>query len=76
MSGISSTPSFMIMVAALEDWRERFATFHVRLPHPAHLRFEGDDARPQDHPATISEVILRIDDLDAILAYADSLAKK
>lgn len=74
MTGISSTPSFMIMVSALEDWRDRFATFLARRPHPAHLRFENEPPRPQDSPATLAEVILTQDDLEAILAYAERLA--
>jgi len=74
MTGISSTPSFMIMVSALEDWHDRFATFLARRPHPAHLRFENEPPRPQDSPATLAEVILTQDDLEAILAYAERLA--
>lgn len=73
MTGISSTPSFMILVKALDDWRDRFETFHARLPHPAHLRFSHDEPRPQDQPSTIAEVILEIDDLEAIVAYAEKL---
>ena len=34
-SGIGSTPSFRLLVNALDDWRERFETFHTRRPHPA-----------------------------------------
>ncbi|NRG18464.1 hypothetical protein HPQ64_12260 [Rhizobiales bacterium] len=74
MVGISSTPSFMILIKALDDWRERFATFHARLPHPAHVRFEGDAPRPIDLPATTEEVILKIEDIEAIVAYAEALA--
>ncbi|AXS40161.1 hypothetical protein [Breoghania sp. L-A4] len=74
MGGISSTPSFMILIKALEDWRNRFATFFDRPPHPAHIRFEGDAERPEDLPATIAEVILSHADVDALLAYADQLA--
>lgn len=74
MTGISSTPSFMIMVSALDDWHDRFATFLARRPHPAHLRFENEPPRPQDSPATLAEVILTQDDLQAILAYAEKLA--
>ncbi|MCA1240981.1 hypothetical protein LC092_00870 [Stappia stellulata] len=73
MSGISSTPSFMIMVKALSDWRDRFETFYARRPHPAHVRLDTDDARPPDQPATIKEVVLQAEDIDAIVAYAQSL---
>lgn len=76
MGGIASTPSFMILIKALNDWHERFATFHARRPHPAHVRFVGDDARAPDHPATITEVILVHDDIAAIVAYAEHLARE
>lgn len=76
MTGISSTPSFMIMVSALEDWHVRFATFLARRPHPAHLLFENEPPRPQESPATLAEVVLSQEDLEAILAYAERLAAK
>lgn len=74
MTGISSTPSFMIMISALDDWHERFETFLARRPHPAHLRFETEPERPADSPTTLAEVVLTSDDLEAILAYAETLA--
>jgi len=74
MTGISSTPSFMIMISALDDWHERFETFLARRPHPAHLRFETEPERPADSPSTLAEVVLTSDDLEAILAYAETLA--
>lgn len=75
LAGISSTPSFMILIKALDDWQDRFATFHARLPHPAHIRFESDEPRPRNLPATIeAEVILKTEDIDAIVAYARELS--
>lgn len=75
-TGHASTPSFMIMIDALEDWPERFDTFMGRNPHPAHLRLEGSDARPDNLPATIVEVILTQQEIEDILAYVDYLAKE
>ncbi len=75
MAGIASTPSFMILIKALDDWHDRFQTFHARRPHPAHVRFVGDAARAPDHPATITEVILVQEDIAAIVAYAEQLAQ-
>jgi len=72
--GISSTPSFKIMIIALKDWRDRFETFMARLPHPAHIRMEGDDPRPEHLPSASKEVILTLDDIEAILAYVDGMA--
>lgn len=72
--GISSTPSFRIMIIALKDWRDRFETFMARRPHPAHIRLEGDDPRPEHLPAASKEVILTLDDIEAILAYVDVMA--
>jgi mono/diheme cytochrome c family protein len=71
--GISSTPSFPLIVTALPDWRERFATFPARRPHPAFMRFEGE-TRPPDFPASVAEVILTQEDIDAIVAFAEAIA--
>jgi len=73
-SGISSTPSFKIMIEVLKDWEDRFQTFMARNPHPAHIRLESDDPRPENLPVTTHEVILSLDDIEAILAYVDSMA--
>ncbi len=71
-SGISSTPSFPMLVRALKDWRERFETFHARLPHPSVIRIDGV-APPSDSPPTTRLVYLKPEDIDAFVAYAESL---
>jgi len=71
--GISSTPSFQLMVNELDDWRERFQTFHVRRPHPSVVRIEGFDY-PQDPPTTVL-IFLTINDIDPLVAYAETLKK-
>ncbi|MBO0345025.1 hypothetical protein [Roseibium limicola] len=73
-TGHASTPSFMIMITALRDWPDRFDTFMARNPHPAHIRLEGAEERPDHLPSTITEVMLTLDDLDDILTYVDNLA--
>jgi hypothetical protein len=73
-SGISSTPSFKIMIEVLKDWEDRFQTFMARNPHPAHIRLETDDPRPEHLPVTTHEVILSLDDIEAILAYVEDMA--
>ena len=35
--GISSTPSFQLLVKRRPDYKERFETFFARRPHPAFL---------------------------------------
>ncbi|WP_153769636.1 hypothetical protein [Labrenzia sp. CE80] len=73
-TGTSSTPSFKIMIEFLNDWEERFVSFMARNPHPAHIRLDGDDPRPEHLPATIREMILSLDDIEAILAYVNQMA--
>lgn len=75
-TGISSTPSFKIMIEVLKDWQDRFQTFMARNPHPAHIRLETDDPRPENLPVTTYEVILSHDDIEAILAYVNSMAER
>lgn len=72
--GISSTPSFKIMIEVLKDWEDRFATFMARNPHPAHVRLNTDDPRPENQPVAIKEILLSLDDIEAIMAYVDSMA--
>lgn len=74
-SGISSTPSFPLLVNAFDDWETRFRSFTTRLPHPSVTRFEGDPGDPTREPTTVP-IVLKQDDIDAFVAYARTLRKK
>ena len=71
-TGISSTPSFQLLVTAFDDWRERFETFHTRRPHPAVVRFAGV-APLSEGPPIVQTVDLQLADIEAIVAFAESL---
>jgi hypothetical protein len=71
-TGISSTPSFQLLIKAFPDWKERFETFFSRRPHPAVVRFEGV-APISEEPPTVKTVDLKLSDVDAIVAFAASL---
>ncbi|MEM8836997.1 MAG: hypothetical protein AAGE89_02805 [Pseudomonadota bacterium] len=74
--GISSTPSFQMMVNALEDWQERFESFHARLPHPSVIRLEGSEDKDLDgFPPSIVPITLKHDDVAALTAFAGTLKK-
>ncbi|MEJ8474146.1 hypothetical protein [Roseibium algae] len=73
-TGTSASPSFKIMIVALKDWDDRFDSFMARNPHPAHIRLEDDEPRPEHLPSTIHEVILSQDDIEAIISYVDRMA--
>jgi len=73
-SGISSTPSFQLMVTALDDWEERFSSFHVRLPHPSIVRFKDEEPDPNIEDLR-PPIILDYEDIDALVAYARTLLK-
>lgn len=72
--GISSTPSFQLLVTALSDWRDRFETFHARRPHPAVIRFEGFDY--EGNPPTTVPIVLKLKDVEALLAFVETFKKK
>jgi hypothetical protein len=74
-TGISSTPSFQLLVTALSDWKERFQTFYARRPHPAVIRMETI-APPTEDPPTTKTVELKLSDVDAIVAFAVSLKER
>lgn len=74
MGGIGSTPSFA-MLRTLGDWERRFRAFFTLNPHPAFTQVPGvtppfDQARPPP----IAPLEITLADIDAILAYAASLA--
>lgn len=73
MNGIGSTPSFGLL-RGLPDWRERFLTFHTRIPHPAIAQIEGvtepfDPLRP---PSTYP-LMITVDQLEDILTYVSGI---
>jgi len=71
-AGIGSTPSFMLLVNALDDWEERFETFYARRPHPVHVRIKG--LKPlTDLPSNAVPIHLELGDVEDILAYVRSL---
>jgi hypothetical protein len=74
-SGISSTPSFRLLVTALPNWLERFRTFYERRPHPAVVTFRGFTPLTDDQPPTRT-VDLELADVDAIVAFAESLHER
>jgi hypothetical protein len=73
-SGISSTPSFMLLVAALPDWKERFETFYARRPHPVHVRVKGY-APLTDLPPNATPFEIELKDVKDIVAYVQTLRK-
>jgi len=72
--GISSTPSFTLIIKALADWEDRFATFHARRPHPAIVRFKGEPIDPEYPPSSVP-IEIDPDDIEAILAFVRTLKK-
>ena len=74
MSGIGSTPSFMVL-RALGDWSERFQSFYALNPHPSFTQIEDlTEPFPDDLPSPIVPVTLTLDDLEAIFAYVSKMA--
>ncbi len=73
--GISSTPSFQLMVNALDDYEERFDTFYIRPPHPAVIVVEGIKKR-DDLPFNAAPVKLTQKDVENIAAFVKTLKNK
>ncbi|MFN0262809.1 hypothetical protein ACKTEK_02925 [Tepidamorphus sp. 3E244] len=70
--GVSSTPSFQLLVNHIDDWEERFLTFYTRRPHPSIVQIE-DVERPEDSPYIVAPIVFDVNDVDAILAFARTL---
>lgn len=72
--GISSTPSFQMIVNALPDWQERFSTFYKRRPHPAAVEIRNAPPLTQSM-AIMVRLVIDIEDVEAITAFAKTLKK-
>jgi len=71
--GIESTPSFIGM-KYLADWERRFAEFYILPPHPALVRISEVSAdRSEERPAFVQEIVLTLEDVDAVLDFVRTL---
>lgn len=74
MKGIGSTPSFALL-RGLADWQDRFDAFYALNPHPSFTQVE--DVTPGFDPARPPPIVplrLKLDELEAIIAYVARLA--
>jgi len=74
--GISSTPSFQLLVKRRPDYKERFATFYARRPHPAFLSIKGIGRIRPDLPPNAMPVDLTQEDVLDISAFIETLKPK
>ena len=75
MGGISSTPSFFLLVREFKDWRQRFKTFYARRPHPAFISITGIGRLRQDLPVNAHPIALPKQAIQDIITYAQTLRK-
>ena len=74
--GISSTPSFQLLVKRRPDYKERFATFFARRPHPAFLSIKGVGRIRPDLPPNAQPVELTYQDVRDVSAFIETLKPK
>jgi len=74
--GISSTPSFQLLVRRRPDYKDRFQSFFARRPHPAFLSLKGVGRMRPDLPPNAKPVELTEDDVANMLAYVETLRPK
>ena len=74
--GISSTPSFQLLVARRPDYKDRFVTFYARRPHPAFVTVKGI-GRPMDYlPPNAHPVEITLEDVENVSAFVETLKAK
>ena len=74
--GISSTPSFQLLVKRRPDYKERFQTFFARRPHPAFLSIKGIGRIRPDLPPNAEPIELTEQDVRNISAFIETLKPK
>ncbi len=72
--GIGSTPSFQVL-ARMPDYLERFRTFYARRPHPNIVNVPGVEAWTK-LPAFVVKFTVTPEDIDALVAFVETLRKK
>ena len=72
--GIGSTPSFQAL-ARMPDYLERFQTFYARRPHPNIVDVPGVAAWTK-LPAFVVKFTVTPEDIDALVAFVETLRKK
>ena len=73
-SSIETTPSFFGL-RAMKDWRIRFTEFYIRPPHPALVNIIDVTERSKKLPAFVSEINLKLDQIDDLISYLEQLKK-
>lgn len=76
MGGISSTPSFQLLVKRRPDYRDRFETFYARRPHPAFVSIEGIGRLHENLPPNAAPVELPQNAVADILAFVETLKSR
>jgi len=71
--GISSTPSFQMLVKRRPDYKDRFETFFARRPHPAFLSIKGVGRIRPDLPPNAEPVELTEQDVANVVAFVETL---
>jgi hypothetical protein len=71
--GLDNVPSFPLLVRKRPDFRERFATFYTRRPHPAYVTVKGDERRLAHLPATAEPIELEAGSVADLIAFAQTL---
>lgn len=74
--GISSTPSFQLIVRRRPDYKDRFQSFFALRPHPAFLSLKSVGRIRPDLPPNAQPVELTEEDIANMLAYVETLRPK
>jgi mono/diheme cytochrome c family protein len=74
--GISSTPSFQLLVKRRPDYQYRFQTFFERHPHPAFLSLKGEEREMEHLPPNAAPVEITCQDIENLAAFVEKLKKR
>jgi len=73
MNAIGSSPSFALL-RGFPDWMERFESFFVLKPHPAFTQVKDvTEPFPEHLPSPIAPIEVTLEQIDAIVAYVNSI---
>jgi hypothetical protein len=74
--GIGSTPSFQLLASSFPDYKNRFATFFARRPHPVFAIIESYGRRMPERPPNAAPVKLPWRAVADVLAFFENAAQE
>lgn len=74
--GVGSTPSCQLLASSFPDYKDRFATFFARCPHPVFAIIQGYGRRMPERPPSAAPMKLPLRAVADVVALVENAAQE